>query len=211
MTTMVTRGAHTVRGVIRVVARGVACGVLVSLAAAGCAKARAASLPEAPPLAVPAPPPRVLAETPVEEPLAASPAGPDTTIAAEPRIPPTTPRPNTRRTPAADENREPPTPPAATAAPAAAASETPRELRTAPSSREAVPDQQRIQGLIDKAQRDLSHVDWQGLAASGREQYSTSQRYAKEASEALSKGNLLRAQESADKAARIAAALLGLR
>src|SRR5262245_13205781 len=54
-------------------------GVGISAAsAAGCAKARAATVPDGPPLAMPLPPPRVFAPVGPEEPLAAGPAVPET-------------------------------------------------------------------------------------------------------------------------------------
>jgi hypothetical protein len=183
--------------------------LLVTACAAGCAKTRAAGLAEAPPLAVPSPPPRVLVPAEEEAPLAANPAGPDTSAAVAPRIEPAQQRP-ARRAPAADAAGEPQPAPAATAAPAPVA-ETPRELRTAPSSREAAPDERRIQGQIAAAERDLQRVDYRKLPSAGQVEYESSKRFLKEATDALRDGNFLRAQESADKAARIAAALLGAR
>ncbi|MGH2400786.1 MAG: dihydrolipoamide succinyltransferase, partial [bacterium] len=57
-----------------------------ALLAGACAKARAATVPDGPPLQVPEPPPRVLA--PVEEATVATPAPAPEPPAAAPRTPP---------------------------------------------------------------------------------------------------------------------------
>ena len=179
---------------------------LAGMVATGCAKARAASIPQPLPLTVPEPPARVL--TPVEEaPLAASP-GPDTSLASAPSLQPP-PRPQRGRpVPAASEsNASEAAPPAATSS-SAPTVEAPRDLRPATSSREPVADQQRVQGVIAQAERDLNRVDWGKLTAEGKEQYDLSARYRTEAAAALKERNFLRAGESAEKAARLAAALL---
>jgi hypothetical protein len=181
--------------------------ILALAAATGCAKARAASAPQAPPLTVPEPPARVLVPV-TDEPLATLP-GPDTGLTAPPALqaPPRQPR---RSVPATSEPNSPGSPPpsAAAAGAGAAPAEAPRDLRPAPSSREAVADRQRVQGVIEKAERDLSNVDWGRLSAQGKEDYDQSARSRIQAATALKEGNLLRAGEAAEKASRLAAALL---
>ena len=156
-----------------------------ALGAGGCAKARAASVPE--------------------EPLVANPSGPDALAAAAPRLEPP-PRPTRRPSPAATETEA--------ASPSAAPVTTPanepsRELRSAPSSREAVADELRVQALIDRAEKDLGKVYFQGLTKAGQDSYRLSQRYSREATDALRERNYQRAAESAEKAAKLAGALLG--
>ena len=179
---------------------------LAGLVATGCAKARAASVPQAPPLTVPEPPARVLAPIVEETPLVASP-GPDSLVSA-PSLPSSPPRPQRRAVPAVSESSAPESTPAAATPSSSPAVDVPRDLRPAPSSREAVADRQRVQGVIDKAERDLGNVDWGRLSAQGKEDYDQSARSRIQAAAALKEGNLLRAGEAAEKAARLAAALL---
>lgn len=184
---------------------GAVAAVLLALGAgAGCAKARAASVPEAPPLVVPAPPPRVLVPA-EEEPLAARNAGPDTTVSAVelPAVQPPAPR---ARRPQASTPEPPSAPPAAAAAPASAVTEAPRELRAV-----AAPDQQRIEAIIGRAEKDLEGLDPGKLAGAQLVAFNDARRFLKEATEALKQRNLLRASESADKAERLAAALKAAR
>jgi hypothetical protein len=178
--------------------------MLIALSGGACAKARAANVPDGPPLAVPAPPPRVL--VPVqEEPLAANPAGPDRVATVTPAPLEAPPRPIRRPAPAAN---EPATPPAAAPPAAASAPEAPREIRPAPSSGEPPADQQRTQALLNRAANDLKDVDYGKLNQPLQEQYRLSQRWSKDAAEALKERNFLRAYESAQKAANMASALL---
>ena len=115
-------------------------------------------------------------------------------------------RPTRRPSPAATETEA--------ASPSAAPVTTPanepsRELRSAPSSREAVADELRVQALIDRAEKDLGKVYFQGLTKAGQDSYRLSQRYSREATDALRERNYQRAAESAEKAAKLAGALLG--
>src|SRR5215208_4273454 len=100
----------------------------------GCAKAQAASAPGGTPLAVPAPPPRVI--TPVEE-VAAAPAPPASPepAAAAPKSPTAARTPGRTDAPRTDPKPEPPAvvaqPAPVTPSPAAA---EPREVRAEPST-----------------------------------------------------------------------------
>ena len=166
--------------------------------AGGCAKARAETVPDGPPLATPQPPSRVFAPI-EEEPLVSSPVA-EAPVAPPPRVPPTTqPRP---RTPTPEPEK--PTP-----APAPAASvEAPRVLSavSAPLDPEA---EKRINELLRNAKGDLSRVDYRGLTRGGREQYDSAKGFTEEAEKALKERNFIYAQTAADKAAKLAAELLG--
>ena len=165
----------------------------VLMAVGGCA-ARAAEAPTGPPLEVPSPPERVLA--PVEEaPVAAAPV-PDT--------PPAPARPT-------------PAPPAARPAPAAAApapppavvtpTPPPRDLR--PSSPANTATEGSVRDLLARAAKDINQVNYNRLSAEGRAQYDQSKRFSIQAEQALRERNLIFAATLADKAATLAAELLG--
>ena len=165
--------------------------------AGGCAKARAETVPDGPPLATPQPPSRVFAPI-EEEPLVSSPVA-DTAPATAPRVPP--PTPPVRRTPAP----EPEKPAAAAPQPA---DERPRVLSavSTPADREA---EQRITEMLRTALRDLNRVDYRGLTRGGREQYDQAKGFTEEADKALKERNFIYAQTIADKAVKIASELLG--
>jgi hypothetical protein len=166
--------------------------------ASGCAKARAETVPDGPPLATPQPPSRVFAPI-EEEPLVSSPVA-EAPVAPAPRVPANT-QP-ARRTP-------PPEPEKPTPAPAPAASvEAPRVLSavSAPLDPEA---EKRINELLRSAKGDLSRVDYRGLTRGGREQYDSAKGFTEEAEKALKERNFIYAQTAADKAAKLAAELLG--
>jgi len=167
--------------------------------AGGCAKARAETVPDGPPLATPQPPSRVFAPI-EEEPLVSSPVA-EAPVAPAPRVPANT-QP-ARRTP-------PPEPEKPTPAPAPAASEggPPRVLSavSAPLDPEA---EKRINELLRSAKGDLSRVDYRGLTRGGREQYDSAKGFTEEAEKALKERNFIYAQTAADKAAKLAAELLG--
>ena len=166
--------------------------------AGGCAKARAETVPDGPPLATPQPPSRVFAPI-EEEPLVSSPVA-EAPAAPAPRVPPAT-QP-ARRTPLPEPEK--PTP-----APAPVASvEAPRVLSavSAPLDPEA---EKRINELLRNAKGDLSRVDYRGLTRGGREQYDSAKGFTEEAEKALKERNFIYAQTAADKAAKLAAELLG--
>ena len=178
-------------------ALSVAMCALSAALAGGCAKARAETVPDGPPLATPQPPSRVFAPI-EEEPLVSSPVA-ETTPAPAPRVPP--PAPPVRRTP-------PPEPEKPVAAAPQPSVEAPRVLSaaSAPTDPEA---ERRITEMLRVAKGDLSRVDYRGLTRGGREQYDQAKGFTEEAEKALKERNFIYAQTAADKAAKIAAELLG--
>lgn len=168
-------------------------GVLGVGSLAGCAKARAATVPDGPPLSVPQPPDRVLApmEVPAPVAVAAPVETPPPPVAAAPRTPPRpAPRPEEARPPA------PQPPPVA---------EGPRDLR-APAAANA---ERAVRDVLARATRDLGRVNYNRLSADGRAQYEQSRRFAQQAEQALKERNLVFAATLSDKAATLAAELLG--
>ena len=169
--------------------------VLLALSAGGCAKARAETVPEGPPLQVPEPPQRVLA--PVEDLAVPAPAPePDTPAAAvaPPRAP-------TR--PATESRPQPPLP----AAPAPPSVAGPRDLRAAPPANAAT--ERSVRETLARAARDINRVDYSRLSAEGRAQYEQAKRFTAQAEQALKERNLMFAATLADKAATLAVELLG--
>ena len=179
---------------------GLAAGLAITLALSGCAKARAATVPDGPPLQVPAAPDRVLA--PVEEPAVASTPEPETPAAA-----PAPPRP-TRPT---AEARPTPPPPAAVPPAPAPASPPPatatRDLK-APSPANAATERS-VRDLLARAAKDINQVDYNRLSVEGKSQYEQSKRFSIQAEQALRERNLIFASTLAEKAATLAAELLG--
>jgi len=184
------------------------CLVLAASFAGACAKARAATAPDGPPLEMPAPPPRVLAPADPPPPVAAT--VPETPPVVEPRPPA---RPPVRRpngSPAEAEARPetpPPAPVAVQPPPEPVPTET-RELRAAPSS-SAVDAERGVRELLTRASRDLNRVDYGKLSADGRSQYEQSKRFSLQAEQALKDRNFVFASTLADKAATLATELLG--
>jgi hypothetical protein len=172
-------------------------------ASAGCAnKAGAATVPDGPPLAMPAPPPRVI--TPVEIVAEAPPpVTPDPAPAAPPRPP-------AARPPAARQEPPAPTPPASqpvvtTTTPPAP---EPREVRAVPSAAAAA-EERKVRDVMTRATRDLNRVDYQKLSVEGKSQYDQSKRFSEQAEQAIKDRNYVYAMTLADKAATLAAELAG--
>lgn len=178
--------------------------VIGSLAssAAGCAsKAGAATVPDGPPLAMPAPPPRVI--TPVE--IVAEVPPPTTPDPA-----PAAPRPTTAKPPAPR-----PDPPAVAAQPPAQPATTPtppvpepREVRAVPTAAAAA-EERKVRDVMARATRDLNRVDYQKLSVEGKSQYDQSKRFSEQADQAIKDRNYVYAMTLADKAATLAAELAG--
>ena len=172
---------------------------LAAVMVTGCAKAQAKGAPEGVPLAVPSPPARVLA--PVEEPLVVAVPPPESQpAAATPRTPP---RPPVRRAETVPE----PAPAAATPAAEAAPAE-PRELRPASPARDAAAEKE-VRDTLARAARDLGRVNYGRLSVDARSQYDQSKRFTQQAEQALKDRNFVFAATLADKAATLAAELLG--
>jgi hypothetical protein len=171
--------------------------------ATACAKARAAELvPDGPPLAMSAPPPRVI--TPADEVPLASPAPPPspepTAVAAPPAKAPPTPR-----KPA---ESKPPEPPAAAAVPPTPPPAEPLEVRSIPSAAEAA-EEKKVRDVMNRAQADLQRVAPQRLSTDGRSQYEQARRFYEQADDALKEKNFVYAMKLAENAATLAAELAG--
>ena len=179
------------------------CCALLSLMAA-CAHGQAASVVELPPLDMPAPPPRVVeAAEPQQAPVVSLPDEPRTSIRSRPSPPAQradTPR---QEPPKADvivtETPKPADDPPKT---------PPTTLQTTPTQREGEVER-RVRILIAQAMNDLNRVHYQALNADARNQYDTAKRFATQAEEELRARNLVFAGNLADKAAALAAQLLG--
>jgi hypothetical protein len=197
---MTTRTMTRLRSALAVAAVALAC-----VQAASCAKARAATVPDGPPLAMTAPPPRVLA--PVEQPLAATPAVAEVPAATAPPAPRAPTPPPVRRAaspPPESERPDPPEPLPTTPPPA----DPGRELRAAPSAADAAAERQ-VRDLLARAARSLGRVDYRRLSTEGRSQYEQSKRFSDQAEDALRDRNLPFAATLADKAFTLAAQLGG--
>ena len=178
------------------------------LGAAGCAKAKASTVPDGPPLATPAPPPREfapieeLAAAPIESPTSNAPAA----VTAKPN--PEAPRTATPRRdpdPKADPVAAQPAP-----APPPAAAEPPRELRSATSTNAAAEDK-KVRDVLRAAQTALRGVESGRLSPERRLQLEQSRRFAEQAEEALKDRNFPYAMTLADKAKQLADELAALR
>lgn len=200
MTVHSQRASSLLPGVVRVAMFVLGIGVL-GLGSAACAKAQAESVPEGPPLDVPAPPARVLA--PVEEPVIPVAPPPELPAAAAP--PRTPPRPPVRRV----EPQPPVDPtPAAAAPPVEVPVEPPRELRPVSPARDAAAEKQ-VRDTLALAARDLGGVNYGRLSTDAKAQYEQSKRFTQQAEQALKDRNFVFAATLADKAATLAAGLTG--
>ena len=166
---------------------------------AGCAKARAQTVPDGPPLAVPPPPDRVIA--PPEEPvLAAAPPteapGP-VTPAVPPRPQPTAkPAPSTS-VPATTAVVPPPIVPPVI--------ETPKP---SPPTAADLASERRIRDILRRATRDIGRVTYNRLTPAGRSQYDQSKSLSEQAEEAIKDRNWVFAETLAEKAETLAAELV---
>ena len=188
-----------------------ACAVVsLAMAASGCSRLSARSVPEPPPpLDVPAPPPRIV------ETADADPPNPGTLVdapasgAPSSRRPPTrveTPRPETKK----PESTPPPAP--VTEVPAVLPPTEPTKpvttLQTTPPEKEPALEQE-IRAKLDRANKDLARVDYGKLGPEAREQYDQAKSFATRTEEAIRAKNLVYARELADRAATMAAQLAG--
>lgn len=170
--------------------------VLLAAGGAACAKARAETIVlEGPPLQVPPPPSRVL--VPVED-LVSTP------LVAEPEPAPVAVTPRTPTRPTAEAKPQPAPAPVVAAPPPVA---EPRDLRTAsPTNADS---ERSVREVLARAARDIVRVEYSRLSADGRAQYDQSKRFSAQAEQALKERNLIFAATLADKAATLAAELLG--
>jgi hypothetical protein len=170
------------------------------ITATGCAsKAKAATTgPDGPPLAMPFPPPRVIA--PVEEQIVE--AAPPVTV---PEPSPAAPNPTTKKPPAP--RTDPPAVVAAPTPPPPAPVEPTREVRAVPSLSPA--EEKKVLDVMARATRDLNRVDYQKLSVEGKAQYNQSKRFSTEAEQAIKERNYVFAMVAAEKAATLAGELAG--
>jgi hypothetical protein len=167
----------------------------LAVSAASCAKARAETVPDGPPLATPAPPPRVLA--PVEEVLAEAPLPAELPVDL-PTAPASDRRPAPRRPAAADTQKPPEPQPQPPVAPPVVAETPVRQPAADPA------EEQKIRDILLRASRDLNNVDYRRLQGDGKAQYEQSKRFSELAEAAIKDRNYLLAATHADKAATIA-------
>ena len=175
--------------------------LLLVLIVPGCVRARARTLPNGPPLDVPAPPPRIV--LPLELPLEAeAPPAQPVPLPQEPRRapPPARPRPaapsDTPRTAEEPPRPAPATPPATTT------------LQTTPAAEQGEVERA-IRATMTRAGADLNRIDYRALNADARTQYDMAKRFIQQAEEAIRMKNLPFAKNLADKAAMLAAQLAG--
>jgi hypothetical protein len=173
-----------------------------------CATGKAASAPELPALDVPSPPPRVL--PPLE-------GGPIEGVVHSGVEAPTDtrPQPRHREGPRGDTGR-PEVKPEAPRTDVPPAEAPPPETAPAAEARGAVPPAldgetvrvaQSVRLLLDRANKDLSQVDYGALPIDAKSQYDAAKRFMALANQAIRDQNLIFAQTLADKAAAIAALL----
>ena len=176
---------------------------LLTLTAGACAHGQATALAEVPPLDMPAPPPRVV-ET-IEPPLEPSqrPDEPLTTLRPRPTPPARADNPRTPEPP----KPVPPSEPTRTTDDAPR-QQPPTTLQTTPTQREGQVER-RVRALIAQATSDLNRVNYQALNTDARNQYDMAKRFASQAEDAIRTRNLVFASNLADKAAALAAQLLG--
>jgi hypothetical protein len=179
----------------------------IAMAATGCSRLSARSVPEPPPpLDVPAPPPRVV------ETADAEPPKPGTLVDA-----PASGDPSSRRAPPRAESAKPETKKPESAPPPAPVTEVPAvpptepvnpvtTLQTAPPEKEAALEQE-IRDKLLRATRDLDRVDYKNLPNPAKQQYDDAKRFVTRAEEAIKAKNLPLARAAADNAAIIAAQL----
>jgi hypothetical protein len=176
--------------------------LLLAAVASGCAKGRAAEAVVGPPLAVPAPPARVV--TPAEPvPLAAAPGRTETPLSPAPGIVKPEPPPRAAA-PATGAATKPG--PVAAATPSSPPVEPFRDVRIDPSARE-VELRSETEMLLASVASTLNRVTRQNLSALHRQQYDDSKSLSEIAQKALAERNFLFALTNARKAAQLAAAL----
>lgn len=180
------------------------------LAAPGCARAKAKTVPEVPALDIPPPPPRNVEVTDAEPP-------PPMPLPQEParNTPPrrTPPSPPAQR-PNEPARTEPPKtdPPPLSLDPPKPAEEAPRPpaptLQTTPAQAD-MEVERAIRATMLRATNDLNHIDYRVLNPDARTQYDTAKRFIRQADDAINRKNLEYARTLAEKAATLAAQLKG--
>jgi hypothetical protein len=182
----------------------VVCALVAScVAAAGCSRLSARTVPPPPVLDVPAPPPRVVEASDSEPPV------PGTLVEAPASNPPSSRRPPPRAEvpkPAEAPKPEPAPAPVTETVPPPEPVKPATTLATTPPEREAALERE-IKSKLDSAQRDLSRVDYGRLSDPAKAEYDRAKRFATQSDEALKAKKLVFARQLADNAANIAAQL----
>lgn len=178
--------------------------LVIATASSGCLRARANTVPNGPPLDVPAPPPRIV--LPVEVPIVTEAPPPEPGPPPdEPPRPATAPRPRPAGPVEAPKTVE--EPPRSTPATPPAVVTTPT-LQTTPAAEEGEVERA-IRATMNRAGADLNKIDYRALNANARTQYDTAKRFIQQAEDAIRMKNLPFAKNLADKAAALAVQLGG--
>lgn len=175
--------------------------VCFAFALAGCVRHRVATQPDLPPLAPPPPPPRVV--TPPEIEQQPVPPVPEPERKAPRRVPP-----RNEARPEPPKPQPPAKPDTATPPPKEEPQPPPTTLQTTPPGAQQDMERQ-ARGLLTQARRDLGRINQRSLNADGKGQYETASRFVEQADQALKAQNFVLALSLADKAATIAAVLVG--
>jgi hypothetical protein len=172
------------------------------LGLAGCARPRARTEPQMPPLATPPPPPHQVAPAP--PPLPSTPAEP----AQAPPPGQTAPKPPTEKPEPSGKPRPTPTNPPPDRGAEEGPKTPPPTLQTAPAG-ESGAEARSIRDTLAKATKALGGVDYQRLGSDAKAQYDTAQRFIRQADAALKAQNYIVARNLADKAEVLANLLRG--
>jgi hypothetical protein len=176
--------------------------------AAACAKAQAADLvPDGPPLAMSAPPPRVI--TPAEDGAVAPPSPPNPETPAATAVGSTTTKPAPRPSQPRQNTAATETPPPAAAQPTPPPPAAP-PLEVRPfSSAAAAAEEKKVRDVMARANGDLGKITYQRLSTEGKAQYDQSKRFIEQAEQALKEKNFVYAMTLAENAATFAEQLAG--
>jgi outer membrane biosynthesis protein TonB len=173
--------------------------VVLALAAAACVSAQAKGEPGGPALAPPAPPPHTVIPVEIVEEPAAPPAPPSPApVIVRPSSRPRAAKPEKP----AEKPVDKPDPAAVPIQPAAPIPAPP--LQTTANVNEV---EKTIRARMAQASRDLDRIEARALNPERRTQYDTAKRFLQQADDALKVKNLVFAEQLADKAATLAAAL----
>lgn len=182
--------------------------LIVALAVGGCATARAKARPDLPSLEVPDPPARVIVPPAAEAPTTQD----DTRVAVPaPAVPGGKPgqrsSPSNRaEAPRTDKRPDPPSAPEPVK-PQVAVAPGPTLEQALPTKPDEIEKQ--VRDRLKQAKLDLSKVDYQALSPDGKAQYDTAKRFMEQADQALGQKNFVFAAKVGDKAAGLAAGLVG--
>lgn len=182
---------------------------LCAFLTSGCLRAHARTQPDVP-LAMPAPPPRVVeVSDPELPPIVSLPEEPVRDALPRPR-----PTPPPQRSDARPPEAPRPDPPGDASKPAEDVLKPPAPptlqttLQTTPVQQEGEAER-RIRTLLTQTTTDLNRINTQALNADARTQFDTARRFVSQAEDALRAKNLVFARNLADKASVLAAQLAG--